>query len=316
MSKREVPNAVKKAEAQAEEAHKAMYGLPQDTPSEDEGESQESADEALEQPEREEQDEAESKPQAQNEPQPEKGDEWKRKYESLKGKYDAEIPRLAADLRELRREKQEMERQLRELQESKPAPEERETDTVDDAVRKLTEEYGEEFYELLRKVARKEAGSDMESIRRELNDLKQDRQLSKRERFDKELLDAVPDWETVNVQPEFHTWLAQTDPFTGEVRQTLLDRAAASLNAKRVAAIFEAFKGPKPQTNEPPERKPDRSVSPPRSRNSDPPPAKPRYTIADWNRLQEEVRRGKWRHRPDELQKKEAAIHKAITGQA
>lgn len=316
MSK-QVPSAVKKAQEQAEAAHKAMYGLPQDTEQKDEAKAEDQKPAPDEQPASNEQPESDSTPQAQNEPKPDQGDEWKRKYESLRGKYDAEIPRLAADLRALRSEKQEMERQLKELQEAKQAPESTgDTEGFDEAVRKLTDEYGEEFYDLLRKVARKEAGGqeDLKSMRKELEFLKQDRQLSKRERFDKDLLDAVPDWERVNVDPQWHAWLAETDPFTGEVRQTLLDRAAAALDAKRVAAIFTAFKGPtRPQQNEP-SPKNERSVSPPRSRSSEPPPTQPQYTVADWERLQEEVRRGKWKHRMNEFHEREEAIHKALTG--
>ena len=320
MSKDRVPKSVKKAEAQAEEVHRAMYGLPQDTQEEgeqkgDDAQAEGADDQALDDPKQGEPQETDPKPQAQNEPKPDQGDEWKRKYESLRGKYDAEIPRLAADLRELRKEKQEMERQLQELQQSNgSAPGSGDTDNIDEAVKKLSEEYGEEFYDLLRKVAKNEAAGDLQSIRQELNDLKQDRAMSKRERFEQDLNSAVPDWEAINIKPEFHTWLAETDPFTGEVRQLLLDRAAAALDAKRVTAIFQAFKGPEPQSNEPP-KKDTRSVSPPRGRGAEPPPQKPRYTTADWNQLQEEYRRGKWKHRLKEFHEKEEAIHKALTRQ-
>jgi len=319
MSDRVVPKAVKDAEARAEAAHKAMYGKPQDTEPKEPKAEEAKADEPTleEQPERDEKREAESTPQAQTEPQPEQGDEWKRKYDSLKGKYDAEIPRLAADLRELRKEKQEMERQLQELQNAKASAPEGDTDTTfDDAVKRLVEEYGQEFYDLVRQVARKEVGSldDLETVRKDLEDLKQDRQMSKRERFDKDLKDAVPDWEQINVEPKFHSWLAETDPFTGEVRQTLLDRAAGALNANRVAAIFDAFKGTLPKPKQPAETS-RRPVSPPRGGNTDPEPPRPQYTISDWNQLQDEARRGKWRHRMDEFRKREQAIHAAITGQ-
>jgi hypothetical protein len=55
---------------------------------------------------------------------------------------------------------------------------------------------------------------------------------------------ARPDWEQINVRPQWLDWLAETDPMTGYVRQALLDDAISKRSLERTVAIFTSFAGP------------------------------------------------------------------------
>jgi hypothetical protein len=52
---------------------------------------------------------------------------------------------------------------------------------------------------------------------------------------------SVPDWERINVDPNFLAWLGQRDPFSGQVRRNLLTEAYGSGDAARTIAFFQAY---------------------------------------------------------------------------
>ena len=51
----------------------------------------------------------------------------------------------------------------------------------------------------------------------------------------------VKDWRKTNVDPEFHEWLDQLDPFTGETRKDLMLKSFNRKNAHQVKAFFEKY---------------------------------------------------------------------------
>ncbi|MFW6177370.1 MAG: hypothetical protein ACOC43_03285 [Desulfohalobiaceae bacterium] len=81
----------------------------------------------------------------------EKGvDYWKQRFETLKGKYDAEVPRQAQEIRELRQQLQEHQKQVQQLQEQKQAqPQESDKDISPENYA----EYGEEMQALAEKLS-------------------------------------------------------------------------------------------------------------------------------------------------------------------
>ena len=61
--------------------------------------------------------------------------------------------------------------------------------------------------------------------------------------FWQRLAQLVPNWEQINRNPQFITWLSETDPFTNNTRQSLLELAQARLDADHVARIFRLWPG-------------------------------------------------------------------------
>jgi hypothetical protein len=72
--------------------------------------------------------------------------------------------------------------------------------------------------------------------------LAQDNQQSAQDRFFAALGRAVPDYEQVNANAQFHQWLLTPDPMTGILRQTYLVDAQRSGDVERVATIFNSWK--------------------------------------------------------------------------
>ncbi len=124
------------------------------------------------------------------------------------------------------------------------------------------------------------------------------------------LAKAVPDWETLNTDPEFLAWLSEVDPIFGVPRQAGLLQAHREADADRAARVFLKFKEsrPKPPT-------PD-ALAAPRGVAS-PPPAAPgpvpkKITTAYINEFYLNDARGRYRNNPQLREQLEAEINAAI----
>lgn len=120
---------------------------------------------------------------------------------------------------------------------------------------KDTAEYGGDLVDMARRAAREElrdfAGAvgsikqDLDGVRQVIpavHRLAQDQQQTAQQRFFSDLAAQVPDYETVNSNSEFHTWLLTADPMTGILRQTYLVDAQRTGDVARVASIFLSWK--------------------------------------------------------------------------
>ena len=128
-----------------------------------------------------------------------------------------------------------------------------------------TADYGNDLVDMARRAAREElkdfAGAvgslkqDIDGMRQvvpAVRQLTQDNQQNAQERFYAALARAVPDYETVNANAQFHQWLLTPDPMTGILRQTYLVDAQRGGDVGRVATIFNSWKslsGTQGQTN-------------------------------------------------------------------
>lgn len=171
------------------------------------------------------------------------------KYSVLEGKYRAEVPRLtqaaqaAADAATAAtRKATELQEQLAAAQNAQPlvTPEE-------------VTEFGEPLVNLARRIAQEEMrgiGEQLAKVKGENEQLRaqvgQTAQVGAQlntQAFYSALAAAQPDWEQVNVTPEWLKWLDGVDALTSRRRQELLDAAQEALDAPRVAAFFAQFKG-------------------------------------------------------------------------
>ena len=167
--------------------------------------------------------------------------DWKQKYSVLQGKYDAEVPRMAAELRQALDRISDLE---------KPPVVEMPEVAV------LTEDeiadYGTDLIDVIERKAQEMARNTFEpmisDLRNQVTSLSQqvgvtDQRVARREQNDVfALLDSdVKDWRRVNTSQEFKDWLAQADPFSGQVRQKLMLEAFDAKDARRVKFFFEGF---------------------------------------------------------------------------
>jgi hypothetical protein len=171
-------------------------------------------------------------------------EKWEQKYRTLKGMYDAEVPRLHAQLKEL---KAEMET-LRRAPEPKPAeqPKAKQERLVTD---EDVQAFGEDLIEVQRKVAREvamEFRADIDALRAENEELR--KQLTQtgsqvvEATFEQRLHRLVPDFDEVNVDPKWVDWLNEVDPLLRAPRKVVAQEAFNKGDAEGVAHYVKLFR--------------------------------------------------------------------------
>lgn len=250
------------------------------------------------------------------------------RYRVLKGKYDAEVPALHAERRELAARNAQLLAEVERLRQAseQPQPTPR---APEGATAKDIDDFGSEMVAMVQRVTgsvvAELAGrfdAELRAIREQIGTVDGRQKLTAQQQFDKDLDALVADWREVDTEAEWLEWLAQPDTLSGQVRQTLLNVAAESLDAKRVAAVFNAYKATKPAPAAP--------TPPPAPRTTDPalakqvapsrasaptPPSAPEasiWTDAAIQAFYDDVRKGKFKGREDEYNRIDADLTAAI----
>lgn len=215
-----------------------------------------------------------------------KGDDYEHRFKVLQGKYNSEVPRLAAENKELKATLKSLQDQLDDMR-SKPAeplvkPEE-------------IEEYGEGLIDVARRIAQEELAKKDAAIKKLEAKLEQIEGVTtktvERDFYDS-LTDKVPDWSKINADKSFHKWLDEADELTGSRRQDLLSQAEMARDAERVAKFFKAFvKASKKQVADT-NMALEGQVAPNNTKAPNTPPSKKLWTRGEIREFYERVRRG------------------------
>ena len=240
------------------------------------------------------------------EPKPAVSEEtWEQKYHTLKGKFDAEVPRLYAQVRELNTQVTQLTADLAvaKAQPAQPVP----ASTPSLITEQDKEAFGADLIDLIERATEaKLAGSrqleaqltaEIAELKGKLGNVTERQVVSDKDRYESALTTAVPDWQALNVDQGFLNWLAEVDPVYGVPRQYALNNAYEALDAGRTATIFNQYKKsvtpPAPSTNRP---NLNSQVAPTRSRTSPAPSNanldKRVYTQQDIDAFYAEWRRG------------------------
>jgi len=219
-------------------------------------------------------------------------EKWEQKYKTLKGMYDAEVPRLHADLRDLKAQVDSL-RKASETKPVEPAKPAAQTKLVTDAD---VEAFGQDLIEVQRKVAREVASEfrgELDAMRAENEKLREQltstgTQVSEAS-FEQRLYRMVPDFEAVNADPKWIAWLNEVDPLLRAPRSSVAQQAFNRGDAEGVAHYVAMFK----QTVAPAEQKADkteeleRQLQPNRGATSAPPTSQKGkvYTNADIEKM-------------------------------
>ena len=219
-------------------------------------------------------------------------EKWEQKYKTLKGMYDAEVPRLHADLRDLKAQVDSL-RKASETKPAEPAKPAAPTKLVTDAD---VEAFGSDLIEVQRKVAREVAAEfrgELDAMRAENEKLREQltstgTQVSEAS-FEQRLYRMVPDFEAVNANPKWIAWLNEVDPLLRAPRSSVAQQAFNRGDAEGVAHYVAMFK----QTIAPVEQKADkteeleRQLQPNRGATSAPPTSQKGkvYTNADIEKM-------------------------------
>ena len=254
------------------------------------------------------------------------------KYKTLQGMYNAEVPRLHHQNKDLQQRLQNMEQLLASLSAAQPSTP---TDTAETrfVTDKDVEEYGESL-DVMRKVTREELANVAQRIASIENAIRQmqsqivpqvqavaqRQQVTAEQQFWADLSAGVPNFKQVNDNPDFQTWLLDSDPLTGITRQTYLEDAQRALDARRVVSIFRTWLESTGQaavahsTGHPKSSELEKQVSPGRSRSTGTPAATNQaktYSPQDIQKFFNDVRAGKYKGREQERARIERDIFSA-----
>lgn len=195
-------------------------------------------------------------------PQP---NEWEQKYRTLQGKYDSEIPGLRAQVNGLQQLLANLETRSP-PQPVQPAPA-RAAPTVVALPPEDVEAYGQELIDAARRWALMEVQPLVDELRAEIKNLgsnfsqvetsQREIAITQAREFVRLGLDSDPKlgpiWRATNADPGYIAWVQQPDPFSGQIRQPLLQGAFDSGQVDRVKAFFNAYLSEHTATQVPPQ---------------------------------------------------------------
>lgn len=229
-------------------------------------------------------------------------EKWESKYHTLKGMYDAEVPRLHAQVKELNQQVQQLIAETAAAKASVPqeptkpsliTEQDKEAFGPDliDLIERATEAKVSDF-----RTREKQLMDEITNLKSQLGNVAEKQTVSDKDRFFMGLGQRVPDWEKLNVDAGFLAWLQQVDPVYGVPKQTALHSAYEALDVGRVATIFEAYKQTLPQTQKArTNQELQRQVAPTRSKAGQEPAGSQNqqiWTDALIQQFYEEARRG------------------------
>ncbi len=254
-------------------------------------------------------------------------DTYEQRWRTLQGMYNAEVPRLHSQNRELAARVNELERLLASLNTPQPAQASVEKLITD----KDVEEYGDSI-DVMRRVSREEAAAYQSRINQleqlvrnmqasvlpKVEQLSQRQAVSAEQVFWSELNAYVPEWQAINENPDFRSWLLEVDPLTGIARQTYLEDAQRNLDSRRVANFFTSWSGNSGQSVAHSNRKAsatqlEKQVAPGKGKATGAAPAATQvtYSPADIKMFFDEVRAGRYKGREAERDRIERDIFAA-----
>lgn len=233
-------------------------------------------------------------------PEPEEDIEELRKYRerylSLKGKYDAEVPRLHQDLKEF---KQSVFEKLETLHKEPPKEE-----PVDERRAKFIEEYGKDFVETFKEIllddVRPLIKQDVQPVAEQLTSLEETQIKVAQENFMGYLDEHAKGWQKLwsGEDPGFEEFLKKPDPSGFYTYGQLVDMCNDNWDADRLVKIFTTYQESLVKPATPPPRNPvqEAIIAPPRQTTNVPPATEEKriWTQDVIKEFQEADRRGKY----------------------
>jgi hypothetical protein len=189
-------------------------------------------------------------------------DTWKQRFNTLQGKYSAEVPVLNQQVTYLMQQNQQLMQRLENIEASRTTtetkPEEKEPSTstapptpsqdllADPKIKYFQTEY-QDIYESTVVLCGRMIREEMDKFERRIGDrlaAEEKRVLqSKKDQFYEALDKAYPEWEKVQASAEFSQFMRETDELSGIPRWQLLNDAYKKFDASRAIRFFDLFYG-------------------------------------------------------------------------
>jgi len=242
-----IPPAVKALAARADQAFKQAYAPEEVKDGVQETEQEAPTDTEAKIPEAPAPEAKDITPQGnEQKAKPEDEQSWEHRYKSMKGRFD----RSEAQVRALSEQIASLQNVIATMQVQQPPLSDDPAELR--AERLITPEeeqdYGSEFLSVVGKKAKEELSPEVAQLKKEIASLKSQLagvggyvQQDARSRMEATMNDRLPNWQEVNVDPNFLSWLKLPDPYSGVIRHELLKAAYERNDTPRVMAFFQGF---------------------------------------------------------------------------
>jgi hypothetical protein len=101
--------------------------------------------------------------------------------------------------------------------------------------------YGEDLIGFTQRAAAQYVAPHLQALDQQNADLRRQVAEQARRAMHQQVTAAVPNYQEIDADPRWLAWLSEVDPFTGAIRQQVLDDAIAAGSADRVIAFFRGF---------------------------------------------------------------------------
>lgn len=198
-------------------------------------------------------------PPVENSPQPETN--WEHRYYSMDGRYRQATQTIGGLQEQVRQLDAEVRRLQSGLQRTLPAPNQGTPKLV---TPKDVETYGNELIDFAKRAAREAVAPQLAQVHQENEELKRARAADAVRNVHSHLDGVVPDWRSLNENPQFLDWLRLPDVYSGKLRIQLMREAFQAADAPRVSAFFSDYVKEAQATGQLPAPQPQAGVQPPR----------------------------------------------------
>jgi hypothetical protein len=255
---------------------------------------------------------------------------WEVRYRNIRGRMDAERKKHREELSQMGNRLQHLEEQLR-TRPNDPPPQPRPPKlniTQDELA-----DYGDGFIDMVKRVAEGVVDGRIEPLNSEMGRTRAQIGVQQNKTMHQQMDALYPYWRQMNEHEPFIQWVMLPDPYSGAIRQKLMQEAWDSGDARRVLAFFQGFHseeaalnpaggGAAPAARAPaapngaPAATPQLALSdlaaPGGARSASHAPAEKRtYSTEDISRFYTEVAAGRWRGRDKERAEIDADIMRA-----
>ena len=250
---------------------------------------------------------------------------WQRRYKTLQGKFNAEVPRLSSQVQDLTRQLADAQSKIDALA-KKSEPKAPAKSLVTD---KDIEAFGGDLVDLVKRQAQETAeqlaeerlsrlAEENDILRKQLTGVAERQVSNDREVYFAKLGTKVPDYEELNVDEGFIAWLEEADPLSGQARQEYLNSAFKGFDVERTAQLFNAYKATVAPSAPPAKtinRDLQRQVTPSTSKVTG--PTEPQQDTRIWKQSEiaefyADITKGKYKGEAAEQARIEAQIDQAV----
>ena len=250
---------------------------------------------------------------------------WERRYKTLQGMFNAEVPRLKSEVKDL---KSQLETSIARLDLASQAKAESPSDSQRLVTDKDVEDFGGDLVDLIKRQATEVAQSELSKkiskleeenaqLQREVTGVSERQGENARRDYFVELSRLVPDYEALNVDQGFLDWLNEVDLLSGNQRQEYLNHAFNSFDPMRTATLFNTYKDliGAPTTTRQTNKNLERQVAPGTSKVSSASASTGSdkvWSMGDIDRFYRDVAKGNYRGNESEQARIEADIDLAV----